>query len=486
MKRALSLVLALCISILCLVSPCFAKEKVWRNPFADITTDAWYFNAVKFSNINGLFSGMTKTAFEPNTSMSRAMFVRVLYNLAGKLGVNIEVENDGEIPFRDVVKGEWYESAVEWAYTRGLVYGVESDVFGLKADVTREQMCALLYRFSQKASVTLSEIRDINFADEDEISTYAKDAVITMGKAWVVSGMGDGIFCPAGSANRAQVAQIMRAFVNCLSRSSADLGDIDENTLDVLPYPVIFDNDYGVFLSRDDSSLEIFDDYDTVIIDAQYFSKDSIATLHEDGHTVYTYINIGSLENFRDFYEDFKDITLGEYENWPGEYWVDTSKGEWQEHIASLARKYAEKGVDGFFVDNLDVYSVYSRKEIYDGVITMLKDLMSLNIDVVVNGGIDVVNRYMNIDKGLPFDILTGINQESVFATILDFDKDIFGEQSPSNTNAYIKYLSSCSKYGVEIYLLEYTKDEALKKRIVDYCKQEGWYYYISSSVELG
>ena len=63
MKRALSLVLALCISILCLVSPCFAKEKVWRNPFADITTDAWYFNAVKFSNINGLFSGMTKTAF---------------------------------------------------------------------------------------------------------------------------------------------------------------------------------------------------------------------------------------------------------------------------------------------------------------------------------------------------------------------------------------------------------------------------------------
>ena len=59
--------------------------------------------------------------------------------------------------------------------------------------------------------------------------------------------------------------------------------------------------DYGVFLNADDSSLERFKEYDTIVIDAQYFTRKDIGILHENEVTVYTNINIGSIENFREY-----------------------------------------------------------------------------------------------------------------------------------------------------------------------------------------
>ena len=61
-------------------------------------------------------------------------------------------------------------------------------------------------------------------------------------------------------------------------------------------------NDYGVFLNADASSLERFKMYETIVIDAQYFTKRDIELLHQNGTVVYTYLNIGSIENFREYY----------------------------------------------------------------------------------------------------------------------------------------------------------------------------------------
>lgn len=486
MKRIAAIILAICLITASMALPCSAKSRVWRNPFFDVTNGKWYFEAVKFANTNGLFSGMTPTTFEPETRMSRAMFVRVLYNFSVKTGVDIEREQDSAMPFTDVVRGTWYEDAVKWAYERGVVYGTQDTYFDLNSGVTREQMCAILHRFAQKSSLDLPQNKKTEFVDADKISSYAREAVSVMASAGVISGMGQGKLAPKDTATRAQVAQIMRAFVSSLGETGAELGEIDITSLGYIEYPVLFEYDYGVFLSVSDKDLSVFDDYETIVIDAQYFSEASIAKLRNAGHTVYSYINVGSLENFRDYYKEYKDITLGEYDNWPGEYWVDVSQTKWQKHIADTARAYAEKGVDGLFVDNTNVYSEFGTNEIYGGLVMIMKDLMTLDIDVTVNGGIDFVTRYMVLGKGNPFDILTGINQESVFADIIDFDKDIFGTQSPSNHEAYIAYLSRCAKFGVEIYLLEYTKDDALKKEITDYCEKAGWYYYISSKVDLG
>ena len=70
-------------------------------------------------------------------------------------------------------------------------------------------------------------------------------------------------------------------------------------------------NDYGVFLNADASSLERFKKYDLIVIDAQYFTKKDIESLHQNGTKVYTYLNIGSVENFREYYKTYEKFTIG-------------------------------------------------------------------------------------------------------------------------------------------------------------------------------
>ena len=119
---------------------------------------------------------------------------------------------------------------------------------------------------------------------------------------------------------------------------------------------------YGVFIGSD-ADLDTYNDYETIVIDAQYYSAEQIKEYKEKGHTVFSYINIGSLENFRDYYAEYEDLTLGGYEHWSEEKWVDVSDDRWQEFVLKeLAPSLAEKGIDGFFVDNCDVYYVYRHE----------------------------------------------------------------------------------------------------------------------------
>ena len=115
-------------------------------------------------------------------------------------------------------------------------------------------------------------------------------------------------------------------------------------------------NDYGVFLNADASSLERFKMYETIVIDAQYFTKRDIELLHQNGTVVYTYLNIGSIENFREYYTTYAELAIGEYEHWDEEEWVDVANPDWQKFIGQLSQELYEKGVDGFFIDNCDVY----------------------------------------------------------------------------------------------------------------------------------
>lgn len=135
--------------------------------------------------------------------------------------------------------------------------------------------------------------------------------------------------------------------------------------------------DYGVFLSADASSLERFKKYDLIVIDAQYFTKKDIEVLHENGTEVYTYLNIGSIENFREYYKTYAELTIGKYEHWDEERWVDVAEPDWQKFIKQLSQELFEKGVDGFFIDNCDVYYYAPRESIFEGLTTMLQNIMT-------------------------------------------------------------------------------------------------------------
>lgn len=240
---------------------------------------------------------------------------------------------------------------------------------------------------------------------------------------------------------------------------------------------------YGVFLSLNSSDIKKIKGYKNVVIDAQYFSRKDIATLKKQGSRVYSYINVGALENFREYYNDYSQLAIGTYENWEEEQWIDVSSSEWQEFLASLEEKLLNKGVDGFFVDNCDVYYEYPREDIFDGLTIILKHLMESGKDVIINGGDTYVMTYLERYGSLS-NIMTGVNQECVWSNI-NFETKTFSAKSKKEREYFKKYVETCKKCGLEVYLLEYTKDSNLKRKIKNYCNKNKFYYYISDSIEL-
>lgn len=242
-------------------------------------------------------------------------------------------------------------------------------------------------------------------------------------------------------------------------------------------------NDYGVFLNADASSLEQLKNYDLIVIDAQYFTKSDIELLHQNGTRVYTYLNIGSIENFREYYTTYEKLTIGRYEHWDEEKWVDVADPDWQKFIEQLSQELFEKGVDGFFIDNCDVYYYAPRESIFEGLTAILQNIMTFDKAVIINGGDTYVteyrDRYGTIDH-----IMTGVNQESVWSAI-DFDKGTFYEQTRETRDYYCKYLEACQADGMDVYLLEYTTDKKLIHKIKKYCNEHDFHFYISNSLEL-
>lgn len=242
-------------------------------------------------------------------------------------------------------------------------------------------------------------------------------------------------------------------------------------------------NDYGVFLNADASSLEQLKKYDLIVIDAQYFTKSDIELLHQNGTKVYTYLNIGSIENFREYYTSYEKLTIGRYEHWDEEKWVDVADPDWQKFIEQLSQELFEKGVDGFFIDNCDVYYYAPRESIFEGLTAILQNIMTFDKAVIINGGDTYVTEYSE-RYGAIDHIMTGVNQESVWSAI-DFDKGTFYEQTKETRDYYCNYLEACQADGMDVYLLEYTTDKKLIQKIKKYCNEHDFHFYVSNSLEL-
>ena len=240
---------------------------------------------------------------------------------------------------------------------------------------------------------------------------------------------------------------------------------------------------YGVFLGINDN-LAQFKDYEIVVIDAQYFSGEEIDSFRSEGHQVYTYLNIGSLEDFRDYYEEYRDLSLGEYEHWEEEVWVDVSQQKWQDLILKeLVPELLEKHVDGFFVDNCDVYYEYPEQKILDGLGVIMQELVATGKDVIINSGDCFMDAWC--EQGGTWDqVITGINQESVFSSIL-WDDDKFGRQEEEDHEYFVSYITRYGEMGAKIFLLEYTLDEELVKEIDEFCREHGFIYFVSHTLEL-
>lgn len=241
---------------------------------------------------------------------------------------------------------------------------------------------------------------------------------------------------------------------------------------------------YGVFIGADSDAISKMKSYEIVVIDAQYFTKKEIRQLKDSGCTVYSYINVGSIEDFRPYYEDYKHLSLGAYENWEEESWIDVSDKSWQKFITDkLAKELVAKGIDGFFVDNTDVYYCYKTQKIYEGLTTILKGLKKTGKYVCINGGDTYITEFIT-KNGSADDVADAVNQESVFSEI-DWDNDSFTKKSAEDSKYFKEYVELAAGKGLDIYLLEYTTDNKLIGQIKKYCSDNDFKYYISDSLEL-
>ena len=192
--------------------PCPGGEACPGHKFTDMpSTTNWAHNGIDFVVAHKLFAGTSDTTFEPNTKLTRAMIVEILYCLEGE--PTVEAEN----PFTDVSGSAWYTKAVLWAASNNIVAGIGNGRFDPNGTATREQAATILYEYARFKGCDVDVYGDLSaFADADSVSAFARAPMTWAVAEGLISGAvinGRTLLDPQGVTTRAQFAMIMMQYV---------------------------------------------------------------------------------------------------------------------------------------------------------------------------------------------------------------------------------------------------------------------------------
>ena len=175
--------------------------------YYDVRTDHWFYNSVTFVTDRGYFLGITDELFAPYMNMNRAMFVTVLGRITG-----VDTSAYTAIAFSDVEAGSYYAPYVAWAAENGIVVGRNDQIFDPYADITREEMAAIMYRYCKFLGEDMTLVNQVfmdRYADADQISDWAVEYVEWAVGVGLMRGMTPYTIDPLDYATRAQVAQVI-------------------------------------------------------------------------------------------------------------------------------------------------------------------------------------------------------------------------------------------------------------------------------------
>lgn len=153
----------------------------------------------------GLMNGVSENEFAPDTKLTRAMFVTILYRMENSPKTSASL-------FEDVENGAWYADAAAWANENGIVNGISEKEFAPDLNITREQMAAILYRYAKLKGVdgNSGESIDIHsFADFSDISEFAYEAIKYVVENKIMSGRTEDTINPKDTATRAEAAAVL-------------------------------------------------------------------------------------------------------------------------------------------------------------------------------------------------------------------------------------------------------------------------------------
>ena len=188
------------------------KSAPWKNPFTDVRESDWFYDGIRFAFENELMSGVDAGIFSPNSTLTRAMLVTILYRLEGS-------PKSMTYGFSDVARNTWYTKSVDWAASSGIVNGIGNNMFAPEKAVTREQITVIFYNYTKYKGMDLSAGRDLMFyEDAKQISPWAATAFEWAVASEIVGGRNDGTLDPTGNASRAETATIIKRYVENINR----------------------------------------------------------------------------------------------------------------------------------------------------------------------------------------------------------------------------------------------------------------------------
>ena len=251
--------------------------------------------------------------------------------------------------------------------------------------------------------------------------------------------------------------------------------------------------DYGAFLGESGDASR-FSDYASVSIEVDEFKQADIKNLIKGGTKVFAYLNVGSLEEYRSYYSSFEKYTFMDYENWEDERWIDVTRVEWQDYVINtLAKHFKDLKCYGVYMDNVDVYSICKEEDdapdfmkVASSLKTIIDGVSKLGLKVMTNGGAELIDDACdNLINPNIIENISIYHQEEVFSYIEDYKFNVFGYQNEGD-KTYYQYVAKKAKgLGKEIYFLEYGISDKLAEEVDAYCKDKGYHYYISSTVDL-
>lgn len=181
-------------------------------PFTDVNNH-WALDGIQYAYDNDLMNGVGNDKFDPDGTLNRAMLITILYRLEGEPAVT------APNPFTDVASGQWYTNAVVWASENSIVNGYGGRLFGPTDNITREQMAAMLLRYSNYKKYDVTKANDLaSYTDAADISPWALSAMKWANAEGLINGRTATTIVSGGNATRAEAATILMRYMENVAK----------------------------------------------------------------------------------------------------------------------------------------------------------------------------------------------------------------------------------------------------------------------------
>ncbi|MGP1567116.1 MAG: S-layer homology domain-containing protein [Peptoanaerobacter stomatis] len=171
----------------------YADEKV----FSDI--DNHYAKQTILNWVDkGLIKGYDDGTFKPNKNITRAEFVHIISDY-------LNLTEKSEVSFKDVPNDAWYFDDLSKVVNKKLINGYEDNTFRANKNITRQEACVIVAKMSDN----LTKVKDVHFTDENSFPSWAKENIIKLAQAGIISGYSDTTFKAKNNITRAEIVIVL-------------------------------------------------------------------------------------------------------------------------------------------------------------------------------------------------------------------------------------------------------------------------------------